>query len=213
MAGEEIINITTNAVDVYHFVCVNFNTKSEICKLVQSIDLPDTKLLKLYIVDNSRNLSIDEVNVESVKNLDIEIITPPENLGYFGALRYAIDQFNLLDQANFLGLTNPDIVFSREFFKVLSSIDFPEDLAVIAPEIIAFPRKYKSNPFMLRRPSHDEMKLKLWAHSSTVNLCLYSVISTIKKIVQSKLKSSEKHSNGFSIYAAHGSLLIFRPAY
>jgi GT2 family glycosyltransferase len=142
------------------------------------------------------------------------------NRGYFGAARSAFDQY--LRQGHTLPdwviVCNHDIqIEDKEFFSKLFCQD--PTVGVIAPRIQALPGRADQNPFMRRRPGPLRWANLRFISSNYAAAALWDWLWRRKSEFRSWLAARRRSSlqksdaNRESIYAAHGSFLIFSRRY
>ena len=110
---------TYNRVTIF---CVNFNTESEISKLISTIHLPPSLDLSIFIVDNSSSFGGVQIDLDHLTSVSFEVLKPGRNLGYFGAVRYGLDKVDTGCYDGYILVANPDLSFAPDFFLQLESI-------------------------------------------------------------------------------------------
>lgn len=178
--------------------------------------------LAVLVVDNSSGdhsvLRIREA-IASLPN--VQLLQSPTNRGYFGAARFAYDQY--LARGNpppdWLIVCNHDVsIGDTEFFDRLFGWD-PLAVGVIAPRLRALPLNLNQNPFMRRRPGRLRRAI-IWLSSSSYFVArLWDWLSRQKRRLKSLMiwGSASSDPSGeatcASIYAAHGAFMIFSRRY
>lgn len=178
--------------------------------------------IEVIIVDNSPgDEGLSRIRTAVAKCTNAELLESSTNRGYFGAARFAFDHYRA--QGNLLPdwviVCNHDIsIEDKDFFTKLLR-ENPEGVGVIAPRILGLPGKVDQNPFMRRRPGRlrwTQLRLVssnygiatlwdwLWRRKSE----LRSWLAVRRK--DSLLIRKAKHE---TVYAAHGSFIIFSRRY
>jgi len=104
------------------------------------------------VVDNASSISdFVALKVYCQKCKNVRLIGSPENLGYFGGLNTGLLS---LETATFdyIVIGNNDLTFDQNFLKELSTRSYPEDVLVIAPNVITRDG-YNQNPHCVTRVS------------------------------------------------------------
>lgn len=178
--------------------------------------------IEVIIVDNSPgDEGLSRIRTAVAKCTNAELLESSTNRGYFGAARFAFDHYRA--QGNLLPdwviVCNHDIsIEDKDFFTKLLQ-ENPEGVGVIVPRILGLPGKVDQNPFMRRRPGRlrwTQLRLVssnygiatlwdwLWRRKSE----LRSWLAVRRK--DSLLIRKAKHE---TVYAAHGSFIIFSRRY
>lgn len=184
----------------------HFNNTEEVecfIRRISNFKLPDNWHIEIAITDNSNNLIL---SLDLKKN--IKIYQPCENIGYFKgcsmALNSWIEERKIFPE--WIGISNTDIEFAPEFFNRLISLDIPENICCIAPDIL-LENGFRQNPHKKCRPCNFEMfAYTLIYKSNFVTYALdnlYYYFCNLKRQLKSKKLRLPK---GYElIYAPHGS--------
>lgn len=158
--------------------------------------------LELVIVNNSKNICLDDLTGPHIK-----VFNSDKNLGYFGGLKYGIEQTSL-DDLDYLIICNNDIqIDDADFFVILDrKLD---DYDVIAPSIMT-PDGIQQNPHREKSPS----KLRKYFYRIYyINYLLAFVINKsiiLKKYLRRKSNSEQKER---TIFSPHGAFIIFNTSF
>ena len=194
--------------------CVNFNTENEVLRLISSVNPLSSSRIDFCIIDNSNTFSEVFMRRACSGAISIKLLKPGRNLGYFGAIRFALTTIERDHSSDFVIVANPDLVLADDFFKVFESLELPPDVGVVAPKITNFPSREQANPYMTRRPSRRAMQLRKFIHQSPSLLWHYQILALAKQYVSALVgRHSLPRNAAEEIYAAHGSLMIFSPNY
>ena len=181
---------------VYIF-CINFNTEAEITSLLKSIRPVGSLSISVIIVDNSDTFDCRYLSVLNIDSINIEVLKPGENLGYFGGVRFGLDEAAIDLGAGYLMIANPDLVFSA-----------------VAPKITNRPSGDEANPFLRRRPSRQWMQFRRFVHRYPLVLFFYDLLSNMKQRWRAKFNDPRLNASNYEqVYAAHGSLFIMSSSY
>lgn len=187
-------------------ICVNYNTHQHLHDYVNSLllshDLAKEDInLTILVADNS-----DEITTNSFRSqLNVEIIYThsDENIGYLGAVNYAIATNNInLTSYDFLIISNVDLKVSLNFFLSLENIKVDESIGWIAPSIFSVKEMKDRNPKILLRPTKQKLFFTSILYSHPVIHKIYT------RYLYSKRKIENHHDHKI-IYAGHGSFMIF----
>lgn len=172
----------------------------------------------IVIVDNMPITSEVERVRSAVQGLcNAELLESSENRGYFGAAQFALDHYlaNGRRLPDWVVVCNHDVVIDdREFFAKLLRED-SDAVGVIAPRIKNSPSDLDQNPFMRVRPGRLRWaQLRLVGSNYTVAIFwdwLWRRKSALKSwfAAQRTKVSTDENAKRESIYAPHGSLIIF----
>ena len=196
---------------------VNFKSKGSVLHTLESIkQARESADVECIVVDNGSD-SEELASIRKVVSSDCKthLLETTTNRGYFGAARFALNDY--LEQGrrmpDWLIVCNHDVhIEDTRFFLKLLSRD-PAEVGVIAPSIRVFPGRAEQNPFMKRRPGALR-----WAQLRFVS-CNYAVAAVwdwlsrqktrIKSYVAERRNARQRMGKPESVYAAHGSFLIF----
>ena len=207
------MEIKKSKISKLKFLCVNYNTENEILRLISSIKIPSSDMLSFYIIDNSNTFDNHIIKDNNISNIDLTVLKPPKNLGYFGAIRYAIDVKNCVFADDFVVVANPDLTLASDFFDKISIMEIPDDVGVIAPQVVNYPSGEMANPFMKSRPSKFAIWIRRLVHRHPYIFSLYEKLSIFKQYLSGSNTACEASLEDEYIYAPHGSMVIFCPIY
>ena len=142
-------------------VCINYHCEEFISQLLESIPNDFYHFLDIFLVENSSEQSSLESLRDEFSQLNINILVPNNNLGYFGGFDYAVLSCNPREKYDYFLLANPDIKFTEDFFKTLLNLEVEKDIAIIAPNILNMPSGKNANPFLKKKPSKSVKKKKI----------------------------------------------------
>jgi GT2 family glycosyltransferase len=172
----------------------------------------------LIVVENgSQDGSAENLQPLVAGSTNIELLESPQNLGYFGGANWALQRYlagNPLP--DWVIICNNDIVFDdRQFLSKLIRKN-PDDVAVIAPAIIARLTGADCNPFMRHRPGKFQLlRIRIW-HSSYYFMWVKQLFSPYVRTIRHFMNSHFVRATPEEpqkIYGAHGSFLIFNRSY
>jgi len=201
------------------FIAVNYRSSESILEMVASVNRCSAKQnVGTVIVDN---LPVP-VGFERIRSVvqglgNAEVLESPENRGYFGAARFALDHYlaNGRVLPNWVIVCNHDVVIEgREFFERLLRED-SDAVGVIAPRIQRQQSHSDQNPFMRDRPGRLRWaQLRLVGSNYPLAIFwdwLWRQKSALKSWFEAKCTESTSNKNAKRefIYAPHGSLIIF----
>jgi hypothetical protein len=112
-------------------------------------------------------------------------------------------------------VTNTDLDFAQpDFFQQLLAVPATAGLGAIAPEIEALERigpwskRYPQNPFMVRRPTREEMARRAFWFGSHSRYALYAFISGLKLLLSRAVPQAPGQ-----VYAGFGACFILSKRY
>jgi GT2 family glycosyltransferase len=214
-------------------IIINYK-KSELTKrLMKTLSqLHDLNSVHVIIVDNDSTPSsqADLVGCQQL-NVSAEILFEKSNWGYFGGARKALAQIfaHIQSQAmpstpEWVIISNSDIEFHQpnfftrllEFSNLSKTVSSPE-VGIIGPRIESGLSATSQNPYLMTRPSATRMHFYKWCFRYQVTCFFYQLAglfkSLLKKVTRHGTVASQSPDKPTSIYAAHGSFLIFSRAY
>jgi GT2 family glycosyltransferase len=209
----------------YLIICVNYHSDEATEKFVNTaLELEQSEELKIIVVDNSENREKKYLLSKSQDNR-VEIILPPNNLGYFGGANYGLDIFlrkNSLPE--WVIVSNVDIILNNSniLHKLNDDIFATKNVGVVAPSINVKPNNYDQNPYIKVRLSAMKvfwykLLFKFYFVYSFYEK-LYILKGMYKKQITKILNNNQKKHNSLNnniekIYAPHGSFIIFNNKY
>lgn len=183
---------------------INYNSKSELINLLNSIELSNHIEISIIVFDNS---ATNELSFISKKNypFDINVIWDGKNSGYFGRINDYLENIkNHL--SDYYIYANCDLEFDKYFFEELLQLENKDDV-IIAPKITNGDESINFNPKYIDKPKKYKIKLiyNIFKYKSLFKL--YQFLSFYyNKLKPNKSKVDKVFDN---IYCPHGALLIF----
>lgn len=207
-------------------ICINYHSEKDTQDYIQNLlDQECSDLLRVIVVDNSERENLDDhLNNLAGSDSRISVLKPGQNLGYFGGAYWAVQQYLAsVPLPDWVVVSNIDISFpDRNFF--LNLFDFYSESApaVLAPAIYSTCSGLDQNPCMTKRPSAIHMYFLKWITTHYYMCTAYLFLSLVKKRMRNlfykiQLEKKEKNIPGrkqtHSIYAPHGSFILFHRSY
>jgi len=196
-------------------IAVLYKTYNECQKLINSIlNQNSISDVRVIIVDNSSELAKNEFIEQFNKpDSDIQYISAPQNLGYFGGAQFGYSHFISTNPVpNKVIVCNVDVVLEQSFFfQKLIELKLDDNIGIVAPSIISKRYKTDANPKIEERYSLKKMKFYRLINSNMFFINFYQFLSYCKKII--KLKPAKKIVTAKYIYAPHGAFIIFTKEY
>mgnify|MGYP001793735366 FL=1 len=197
-------------------LCVNYNCADTITNMLDTISMQTRSRIEVVIVDNSGELDATSSCCVLPGFKRCHLVSPGKNLGYFGGAHAGYLARDTENDADITMIVNPDILFSDDFFDVLSRQRdlWPADTGVVFPAVYDTHTKRDSNPFIRLRPSRNYLNTRIFFFGGGLRhqiwLWLYRQKAKRRKAAPMVERSTEAVTE---IYAGHGSLLMFLPAY
>ncbi|RVT46859.1 hypothetical protein EMM73_06635 [Rheinheimera sediminis] len=187
-----------------------YNNEAELMSFVQHV----FSVAKEFIVDicvtvNSSSLHGEEYASYKEKLIltGATILEPGSNLGYFGAMNYAYKKKFTEGIHRYFIVSNTDLSFDADFFKILNDYKLL-DACIVAPRIISSLSCNDQNPMYVERPS----RVKFYILSKIFSSLILTIMQRVFNLVIRKLRGGKKASgvavSAREIYAAHGALII-----
>lgn len=135
---------------MYYFVCVNYNNSDFTKSLVESV-IRQSHSTTVVVVDNkSKESEVKKLDsLQAVYPTQVKLIKSEENVGYFGGLNLGLKD---LPKTRPIIVGNNDLQYDSEFLNLLESNSYPDDVLVVAPNVIT-KDGYHQNPHCRSRVS------------------------------------------------------------
>jgi GT2 family glycosyltransferase len=200
------------------WICVFYGSLEPLFELFSNLGKQNSgEDVLICVVDNNESYAEDEKfrNFKFENSLELKILRPNQNLGYFGAARFAFEQLNLVKNLpEWTIVSNVDLqVLDSDFLEKLKAQKLDSAVGVLAPRIISALDNTEQNPYMLSRPTKKHMNFLKKIFSNDLTAMFYQVASHYKKTIFCSRKALKLLSSQQNIYAAHGSFLIFTRSY
>ena len=169
---------------------------------------------RVIIVDNnSGDASAGRIREAILDLKNVELLEASENRGYFGGARWALDGYLACHRTpDWVVLCNNDIEFVDTLFLQKLLEKDPATAGVIGPSIISGLTGYDANPSIRKRPNWFQMwRYSLWL-SNYYAMWFKQWLSPFVRQLRNKFFGripSHAQAISHTIYAPHGSLLIF----
>ena len=192
--------------------CVCYNNFFDALRYINSISkalvsAPSVKTVDLYLVNNGVAFTTTQLSKIYISDLfNVQIIENQSNNGYFPGCFVGYKKA-VLNNTNYdaMLVTNVDLKVTENFFEKLVSLKstYKEEPKIIAPSIVSLSENKDRNPKVKIRFSKKQMQKYLLLYTIPYLHLLYK-----KTLYKSKIKPT-KSANGCSIYAPHGSFVVF----
>ncbi len=196
---------------IVHIVVCYYN-EDEVVNFVQNeIMDQDLKPGEIIIVNNGTN-DIEKINEISKIYPNVSVVGDGKNAGYWGAFLKALTRISF--DTDYIILSNTDVKFlHNDFYNVLCDMlnSLTDDIAIIAPSIIAGSSRIDLNPYMLERPKLSQIKKLITIYRNTILAIIYNLLHVIKNKIFDKKRP--KYLDNPNVFAPHGSFMIFRPIF
>jgi len=203
-------------------ICVNYRSDVETLNFLSHLSAQEgVASLSALVVDNSSSTNAFQIqNSFPPGQLNVGVLTPTRNLGYFGAANWAMTTYLAASPPpEWVIVSNADIEFeTNDFFQRLFALSPTSRGSVIAPAIISSRSCRNQNPYFVKRPSALRMRAYKWIFRLYATAATYHALSLAKSSLQGfirrqrRTERSTKQTDrlrGGKIYAAHGSFMIF----
>jgi hypothetical protein len=187
----------------YQDICllaVHYRNREQTLKFLEQVSKAG---ISVWIADNSFALEPLEFEAENV-----HILPCPENPGYFGGIHRLWQ--NLETKPRICIVSNTDLELDPSFFDALHNLEWPAQTAVIAPKILSEISGEDINPMYPERPSYRKMKRLDRIFKTYLGGAIWQCLGWLYAKLKLRPQTSQEAQ---AIYAPHGSLMIFGPAY
>jgi len=186
-------------------IAVSFFGSKDLVSYLESLRAQTFHAWRIVIVDNSE--SPDEWRlIRELAHGDsrVQAMRAPKNLGYFGAVHWALQQTSYSDD-RWLIVSNVDVrLAGPETLSELMLVP-PKGIAVVAPSIRSTWDGKDQNPYQLTRPTIQQMNRRRWILGNPILLQLVILIYAAKGRLMRHRNNSLDPTESRFIYAAHGS--------
>ena len=191
-------------------LCVNYNSYEELNNYLESIDkacdFVNKKInVEVKIADNTHE-NLHKIDLSRYKSFSSKKFLYNVNHGYMGAVMKLIKDTgeDNVKKYDYVIISNVDLILSESFFEDLFSTSNDNKIGWIAPQIFSLLENRDRNPKMINRPSLKKMELLLLKYKYPILHYLYTYI-----LYPFMGKKMESYNGNNSIYAGHGSIMIF----
>lgn len=112
-------------------IIVTFNSEHVICECLESIINCGQEGLQIVVVDN--NSQDNTINIVKERFPQVSIIKLEKNIGYGAAVNRGVSS----TEADYIVVSNPDIIFPKNFFKeMFNCLESHKELIILNPGIV-----------------------------------------------------------------------------
>lgn len=188
--------------------CVTYNSYDSLQHFVESISKAAERVgewlhVDVYVADNTEK-GVREIPGRS-DGINVAAVKTTRNLGYFGAVKYAMQKY-APEAYDFVAVSNVDLIVSEDAFVNLVNLGVDDNIGCIAPQIYSCLEKRDRNPKILHRYSYRKLELLRLKFR-------YPVINYIYNHTLYKRKKYTQQHSPMDIYAGHGSFIILTREY
>ncbi|MDP1621541.1 MAG: glycosyltransferase [Bacteroidales bacterium] len=199
---------------------VIYNTYPETLRYLESIAPKPSDDIMLILVDNSDGVPSPEFLIRINDYHFVRYLETGKNLGYFGGAREGLKYFLREHPVcpKWILVTNVDIIFTPDFFIMLREVIDSNDLGIVAPAIISNRWNTDYNPQLLGRIPQWKLTIYRFLYSNFLIHNAFLAGAYLKKWLYGKFRKRDDDKaapdqTGRSIYAPHGSCLVFHRNY
>jgi GT2 family glycosyltransferase len=192
------------------FLLVNYFNDNEVVEFITTILSKQRNVLYDVIITDNGSEDVTILNQLTFINHSVQIITPPENIGYLNGAKLGFDFYCKSNPVpDFTIVCNTDIKFEDDFFldKLINESSH-KNADVIGPTIISTLTSHHQNPMYKERIPIKKIKRLLWIYRYYPIYVIYQLGAYLKRFIEKRAPENKKQSSEF-VYAVHGSFLIF----
>ena len=197
------------------FITVNYRQAAMTIGMLKNLlHIHGVEQFRVMVVDNTE--SDDDVAMlwdflKTSNSSFVEVLKSPVNLGYFGAVNFALKKINGINDYDYLVVSNNDIeIKDSHFFQKLLAME--SEAQVLAPDIISRVTGKHQNPHRVSAVSKfQKIQYRLLYINYYLGLLLHYSRKLVKSITASKARLSKPVKQ--RIFSAHGAFLIFDRSY
>jgi len=186
-------------------IAVSYFGSKDLAPYLESLRAQTYAEWRLVIIDNSEDdVEWNLIQKYAANDPRVDRLRAPENLGYFGAVDWAVKQSNLRE-IRWLIVSNTDVRLANdEAFTALMSVS-TDGIGVLAPSIRSSLDGRDQNPYQLDRPTVAQMRRRRYVLGSPLLAQIAMLILTAKRLLMRDPAIAVNVLNSQPIYAAHGS--------
>lgn len=196
-------------------IFVNYNNSQKSIDCINSIldSKNDFFQKRIIIVDNkSVKEELHKIRDFCFSNDQVELVSLGQNIGYFPALNYALTKtIDDLNDYEYIIVGNNDLIFRKDFFKILGEFKADPSMFVIAPNIVNLDNNHQ-NPQIILRYGKMQLVFLEFYHRSYFFAYLFGLISRVIKF-RSSQKSKPGHEASQFISIGYGACYILSKRY
>jgi hypothetical protein len=197
--------------DDVHFIVINYQTSSALPAYVDSLLSQDCQSWRMTVVDNSADRQETQRLIATARvSSSVQIRAAPRNLGYFGAANWLVSQPGF-QHATWTVVSNMDIALRDTTF-VSRLLTFDNSAPVLAPSILSLRNGRPQNPYLATRPSARSMRRRRFMLGNPIVAQVANVAGAIKLRLRPR-ERAEPNLRRQSVYAPHGSMIVFHRRY
>ena len=209
MITENLSHINTFNIPKIIWIAVNYFNDNESIKFIKEQYLKQGTTDCLFLLVNNGATDSNVLKREINNWNKIELITPDKNLGYFGALNFALDYIaeKFKTYPDKVIFSNTDIsLLSSDLIQNISKLKIETNVACVGPAIFKEGISVNQNPFMMNRVSRGKLLFLKTLFSNYSAYLLYQWFAYLK---ENTFAATKKEVPNMDVYALHGSFLIF----
>lgn len=204
-------------------LAVHYGDTGPTIRLLRSLSqLEGFSELSISVVNNGPSNHADNKLLSLAKSMpNVSVVDSTENRGYFGGARHGLSLYlenhPLPDWAI---VSNVDLLIGdSQFLSRLATLTGLQGVGVVAPGIRSAATGRDQNPFIAKRPSAARMHAYKWIYRSSVMLNAYELAAAAFHRLHGRFGlrngagSISAPDARRTIYAPHGSFLIFAAEY
>ncbi|MGZ8189893.1 MAG: glycosyltransferase family 2 protein [Methylococcaceae bacterium] len=195
-------------------ICVCYNSYAHLREYAKSL-FESSRISKgvnfqFVIVDNSSINPDEKVLSDIRKDFPNLIYVKSSNIGYFPGFKKGFDALSVIENYDYIAISNVDIKVDIKFFECLKNIHLSQksDVGIIAPAILSKFRKCDLNPKTLSKPTRFWLQKNIFIFKHKLLFKLYRKLSDLKMA-----KRTIESSAGMNFYSPHGSFMLFTKCY
>ena len=193
--------------------CVNYHSYDYLRTFMQSVEQAAAVAqglcsVTLCVGDNTTD-HWEEIPTSLTPHCTLRTFPYHRNLGYLGcALKMMAEVgWNTVGKADYCIISNVDLTLREDFLQILATTEWPDDAGWLAPDIYTARLDHHDNPFQTHRPRRRDFLRWRLLYSSPI---LYRLL---EKVYQIRKKRQSVPTEQQSIYAGHGSLMVFTKSF
>lgn len=203
--GERPVEIFRTPPGSVLFLTAHFHNEAEVRAFTDHLlALRRFSSLFIAIADNSGNLG-------PISRKGVFVVKPPRNLGYLPGCAAAFEAW-LAERGTlpeWVAVTNTDLRLAPDFLERLERLDLPPAASVIAPDIL-LPGGSRQNPLLRERPSARTMRTYARLMQGVAFAAMFEMTVRARHVFRAFAPPPKCDTGPSSIYAPHGSLVLFR---
>lgn len=199
------------------FIGVNYDTPTLAARFVRQVTALKHAPVATVLVDNSSDLG-EHNYADEANGHRFLYVAANSNLGYLNGANLGLQEFiRRRGEFDWLVVANVDLDFrDTNFAASLGTINYESTVGIVAPAIWSSNALRNLNPYLVSRPNRQHMRFYTLLYRSVFATNAYIAAARVRSLLFGVGRESRRHmldNRIRTIYAAHGSCMVFSRAF